>query len=198
MIEFGPQGQISSNEGASSPLDPGSPPVTTSPNGTRSAPCREKPDLARIRAWTLGIWTSAELLESEDQLPYLCRTVLGSPLVAFAVDYETDKRWSCPEGPMPRLRTSSGGVAVNEINERRANRGIASVVAGCVDNVDELDAETLILDTLAQLAHLIERCGLFPDVIFDKALIAWAGDLQDGPPAKAMLDPTAPLLPFKS
>jgi hypothetical protein len=75
-------------------------------------------------------------------------------------------------------------------NEDRADLGeIAVMAAATVTRVAAAEwARTAVVDVVSYVAHLCDRLGLDPRVIFDEGLESYNGDFEDGPGAAHTLE----------
>jgi hypothetical protein len=74
-------------------------------------------------------------------------------------------------------------------NEDRADLGaIAVMAAATITEVARDEADTAICDVVSYVAHLCDRCGLDPKVMFASGLESYDGDFEDGPRAAHTLD----------
>jgi hypothetical protein len=70
-------------------------------------------------------------------------------------------------------------------NEVRANRGQAAVMVGCPDYaIGKNGIDTDVKDALSNIVHFCRRAGIDVQSVFDRALFAAEGDLEDGDEAE--------------
>ena len=80
-------------------------------------------------------------------------------------------------------------------NERRADLGQDSVRAAAfkTNAWNTEDAETAICDVMAYIMHYADRCGLSQKQLLARSQSCYQGDFEDGPKAKACINPGLPL-----
>lgn len=73
------------------------------------------------------------------------------------------------------------------VNEHRADLGQGAVryatTAGGTGAWHTEPRETCVIDTLAYIAHYLDRLGVDPADAFRRGLDSYTGDHEDGPPA---------------